>query len=143
MPVIETDVRNTRESARRIRYERGGTITATNVQDAINQSVLQPHALTGTAVTAAQSPYTPNNNDSYLLIDTTAGAVTINLQASALRVGLPLGFKDVAGNASVNPISLVPNGAETVDGLAPYPIDSNYAAVQLGPKTAGGYYVLS
>jgi hypothetical protein len=87
------------------------------------------------------SPYTPGPLVTYLAVDTSLGAVTINLATGASRNGISLVIKDVTGNAATNPISVVPSGAETVDGLAPYTIDSPYSAVELYPKTAGGYAV--
>ena len=140
MTTITTDLRNTIEEARRFRYEPTLPITATDMQTAIDQSVLQPKTINPTAVNFAMSPYAPTNADSYLLVDTSGGAVVINLQAAALRAGLPLAVKDNTGNAVANPISLVPAGGETIDGLAPYPIDANFAAVQIAPR-AGGYFV--
>lgn len=141
MTTVTTDLRNTIESARRIRYEPTLPITATNVQDAIDQSIVVPPTIHPKSVTFAMSPYPPTNSDSYLAVDTSGGSVTINLQTGAARLGLPLVIKDVTGNAVANPISVVPSGAETVDGLAPYPLDSAFAAVELYPKTAGGYSV--
>lgn len=140
MTIIATDMRNTIESARRIRYEPTLPFTATNVQNAIEQAnALQlPQSLT--AVTFAMSPYTPTNADSVLLVNTSGGAVTINLQAAAARAGLDLTIKDDTGNAAANPISVVRNGAETIDGLTTYPIDSNYGAATLSPQV-GGYFV--
>lgn len=141
MPTITTDMRETLDwmTARRIRFEPTLPITATNVQDAVQQAISIPQAITPTPVAA--SPFTPTNSDMYLAVDTTAGPITINLQAGALRSGLPLIIKDVNGHAAANPITLVPNGAETVDGLAPYLMDSNELALQLIPKSAGGYSV--
>lgn len=141
MTTVTTDLRSTIESARRIRYEPTLPITATDVQTAINQAITISQTVVTTAVTSAMSPYAPTNNDSYLAVDTTAGPVTINLQPGFDRAGLALVIKDISGTSGANPISLVPSGAETVDGLAPYPIDSAYAAVELYSKAAGGYAV--
>lgn len=141
MTQIATDLRNTIEEARRFRYEPTLPITATDMQGAIDQAILTPKTITLTPVTLAMSPYTPAALETYLLVDTSAGAVTINLPAAAARNGLPLTIKDGTGNAAANPISVVPNGAETIDGLAPYPIDSNFAAVQLVPKPGVGYAI--
>lgn len=140
MTTILTDLRNTRESARRIRYEPTLPFTATNVQDAIVQANSLPTIVTPTPVTFAMSPYTPTNSDGTLLVNTSAGSVTINLQAASARAGLDLTIKDDTGNAAANPISVVPSGAETVDGLAPYPIDSNYLGATFSPQS-GGYFI--
>lgn len=141
MTQIFTDLRNTIEEARRFRYEPVLPITATNMQDAIDQGILTPKTVTPINITFAMSPYTPAPLESYLLVDTSGGAVTINLATAASRNGVPLTVKDGSGNAAANPITLVPNGAERVDGLAAYLLDSNYAAVQLVPRSGVGYAV--
>lgn len=139
MTIIATDMRSTVEAARRIRFEPSALITATNVQDAIQQSAAIS-VVTPTAVTFAMSPYTVLPTDRVLLVNTSGGAVTINMMAAAARGGLDLTVKDDTGNAAANPISVVRNGAETIDGLTTYPIDSNFGAAQFAPQ-AGGYYV--
>ena len=140
MAVVDTDMalRRTRESARLLRFEPGAILTATDMQTAIEQAVAiaAPGAKT---ITSASSPYTVLSTDRILLVDTTGGAVTINMQASAARQ-YDLEIKDDKGMAATNNISIVPNGAETIDGLAPYTMDSNYSNVIFGVQ-AGGYYV--
>lgn len=141
MSIVGTDLRVTIESARRIRFEPVAPLTATNVQTAIQQArSLPPDIPASTAVTFAMSPYTVLATDTTLLVDTVGGAVTINMMAAAARTNLPLTIKDDTGHAAANAISVVMSGAETADNLAPYPIDSNFAAVQFVPQ-AGGYYV--
>lgn len=139
MTQIATDLRQTRESAKRIRYEPTAPFTATNVQDAIVQSASVPTVIVPTAVTVAMSPYTPLSTDQLLMVDTSGGPVTIQMPLSATR-GLDLEIKDATGNAAANPISVLRAGAETIDGLTTYPIDSNFAAAKLGLKT-GGYFI--
>ena len=141
MVVIRTDVGDTIEEARRIRFEPNLPFTATNVQDAIQQGNIFPKTILPTVVTGMMSPYAPSGVDTILLVDTTAGPVTINLPPSASRNGLELTIKDGGGHAATNVITIVPNGAETIDGINPaYLIDSNYAGVKLGPQD-GGYFV--
>lgn len=96
---------------------------------------------TPTPVNFAMSPYTPAATDQILLVDTSGGAVTIQMPLSATR-NLDLEIKDVTGNAAANPISVLRSGGENIDGLTTYPLDSAYAAAKLGTKT-GGYYVHS
>lgn len=139
MTTIETDLRNTRESARRIRFDPVSSITATNVQDAILQVTSLPTVVVPTPVSFAMSPFTPQATDQILEVDTSGGAVTIQMPLAATRV-LDLEVKDITGNAAANPISVQRAGAELIDGLIIYPLDNAYAAAKFGPKS-GGYYV--
>lgn len=137
MTMIATDLGNTRERARELRFEPTGSITETNVQKAIEQVASQPQGVVQTAVTFGMSPYTVLDSDTFLAVDTSGGAVTINLQAAADRNGVPISIKDVSGDGGTNAISLVPSGAETVDELTPYPIGGAFAGVRLNPQTTG------
>jgi len=140
MTTVRTDLGNTKESARRERFEPTGSITATNVQKAIEQAVSQTTALVPTAIAFAASPYTVLASDLALYVDTVGGAITINLPAQASRASVPLIIKDVTGHAAANNISLVGNGAETTDSLATYLIAADFGGVALNPLT-GGYTV--
>src|ERR1035437_5583955 len=140
MTTLRTDLGNTKESARRERFEPVGSITATNVQKALEQISSQPIAIIPTSVAFAASPYTVKSTDVAIYVDTVGGAVTINLQASAARAGVPLIIKDITGHAAANNISLVGNGAETTDSLATYPIGADFGGVTLNPLV-GGYTV--
>jgi hypothetical protein len=140
MTVLRSDLHNTRQSARELRFEPTGSITATNIQGAIQQAASQPIVLVPTAVNFAASPYTVKATDTFLAVDTSGGIVVIDLQAEASRLGVPLTIKDVTGHAAAHPMSVVPNGAETVDTLAPYPLAGDFAGVTLIPHT-GGYTV--
>lgn len=139
MSIIKTDLRNTRESARRIRFEPVGSLTATNVQGAIQQTSAQGGVPIPTSV--GTTPYAVQPNDTVLYVNTAIGPVTINLPFASVRAGVPLSIKDVSGSGLANPISLVPAGAETVDGLAPYPITGDFAGVRLYPRSGSGYTV--
>lgn len=142
MTIIRTDLGETRERAREIRFEPTAPITATNVQKAIEQAAAQAQGVNvPTSISFANSPYTVLATDTLLYVDTAGGSVVINLQPQAARLGIDLGIKDVTGHAAANPMSLVPNGAETVDLLAPYPVTGDFAGVRLNPKT-GGYAVI-
>lgn len=130
MTIVRTDLRDTIDSARRIRFEQTNGIRATNVQTAIEQVTSTPPGLVPTPVNPGNSPYTPSFTDNYLAVDTTAGPVTINLQPMSDRRNVPLTIKDVGGNASVNNITLA---AQPVDGLSPYLINGDYGSVELIP----------
>lgn len=153
MSTIQTDMRDRLEwmQASRIPYEASTSIAADNVQDAIEAVQANivagsavPPAIVPTPVTFAMSPYTVQPTDYLLEVDTTGGAVTIQTQASASRSNKPFTVKDIAGNSAVNAISVLRTGAETIDGLTTYPIDTPYAAFTFKPKAAGnGYEVQS
>lgn len=145
--LVKTDLRaRPTESARNISYEPTAPITAHDVQSAIEQVqaiAVLPSGSMPTAVTFAQSPYTPTSTDTVLLVNTTGGAVVIQLPLSGSRLTatgyVPLVVKDDAGNSAVNAISVVRAGAELIDGLTAYPIDSAYTAVTFQPKASGGW----
>lgn len=143
--LVKTDLRiHPTEAARNISYDPTAPITAWDVQSAIEQVEAQAVAPPGynpKVVTFAQSPYTPLVTDTVLLVDTTGGAVTIAMPLSATRLAasgyLPLTVKDDVGNADVNAIAVTRAGAELIDGLTSYPIDSKYQAVTFQPKAVG------
>jgi hypothetical protein len=146
--LIRTDMR-TRPvaAARNISVQPTGGITSTDVQSALQElqseiisGSVTPPAIVPTAVNFAMSPYTVLPTDYLLEVDTTGGAVTIQTAASASRANKPFTVKDIAGNAAVNAISVVRTGAETIDGMTSYPMDSAYDAKTFKPKLAGNGY---
>ena len=75
------------------------------------------------------SPYTAAYGQT-LLVDTSGGAVTINLPA-AVAGGSSIVVMDVGGAAGTNNITLDPNGAETISGEATVEIDQDYKGLTL------------
>jgi len=75
--------------------------------------------------------------DSVLAAARAAGAQT----AGYVLLRLPIEVKDSTGHAQANPISVVRNGADTIDGLTTYPIASDFDAKTFKPET-GGYAVI-
>lgn len=143
MAVVRTDLRNTRQRAKEIAYYPTSTLTGRNVQDAIDQVQVEvvvnsakPPAIVPTSISFANSPYAVLPTDYLILVDTSGGAVTINMPLAATRANLPVEIKDSTGNAAANPISVVRAGAETIDGLTTYPIASDFAAFTFKPATA-------
>lgn len=89
---------------------------------------LSPYALIGSSsylnvrtVTATASPAA---SDYLLLVDATAGAVTINLPAAASNAKRVLIIKKTDGSA--NAVTLDGNAAETIDGSATKVISTQY-----------------
>jgi hypothetical protein len=105
----------------------GGTVDGTTIggttPDVVNQ--------TGGSVkyrskAAGDSPYAVLDSDYIIGVDTTAGAVEIDLQAGATAgTGRMLIIKDVGGNAGTNNITIDPNGTEKIDGQSTLVIAAN------------------
>jgi hypothetical protein len=85
-------------------------------------------AMRRTAVGA--SPYTASASDFFLGVDTTAAAISIELDTSRFEVGAYLIIKDEGGNANANNITLSAS-ASTIDGTGTMVIESAYAAVNV------------
>lgn len=87
-----------------------------------------------TSVTGAT--YVPVATDSLLLVNR-AGAVAINLPTAATMNGAPLAVKDISGVAHTNNITITPNGAERIEGLATVVINVDYGGYWLYPISGG------
>lgn len=140
MALVKTDLGNTKESAKRLRFEPFGSISATNVQDAIEEAASSPPVVTETAVNFAASPYTVPVTATFLAVDTSGGPITINLGAASARAGVPLTIKDVTGNAAANNITINRAGADTIEGLTAISVNVDFGGFHLTPRT-GGYVV--
>lgn len=68
-------------------------------------------------------------------------AHNINLPTAASRLGNGIIIKDVAGNAAANIATIVPNGAERIDGKANVKINANFGGYRLAPISGapGGF----
>lgn len=148
MTKLATTLRVPFDRADQVRYSANAANPSTNVQQAIDfatsiaASPTKPANLTAVIVNAAMSPFAMQATHYLIEVDTSAGPVTINANASALRNNLPVTVKDIGGMAGTNAVSIVFSGAEKADTLGPYVIDTNYGDVYLQPKAAGGYTVL-
>ena len=110
-----------------------------------NTTVVQRNALFSGAITGSSAgvglklkyatisttPFSPALSEYVLGVDTSTTAITINLPApGAGDVGRVLLIKDVSNNASVNNITIAPNGTDQIDGVnASVKLESNSAAV--------------
>jgi len=140
MGIVRTDLGDTVTSARRVSFEPVSPLVSTNVQKAIEELSVAANP-PPTTITFASSPYTVVAADRLLLVDTSGGAITINMMPSAARNGLDIEIKDSTGNAATNPI-MVATALEPIDGLINYPLDSAFIAVRFKPKSGGGYAVI-
>ncbi len=141
MGIVRTDLGDTTTTARRVSFEPVSPFVQTNVQKAIEE-IASYSVPSAAAISFASSPYTVVLTDRLLLVDTSGGAITINMMAGGARNGIPIEIKDSTGNAAANPITVTPFGAETIDGLATYLLDSAFVAVNFKPKSGGGYAVI-
>ena len=139
---IQTDLGTTESQmdAKRIVFQAVAPLTATNVEDAINQvqanttiASTMPPTITPTTVNFAQSPYTVLASDYQLEVDTTGGVVVINLPALPARAGKPLEIKDVSLNAFTNNIQVT----GPIEGQNPYLINADGGSVTFRPNKAG------
>lgn len=79
-------------------------------------------------VTHAQSPYTLQLSDSVLLCDVSGGSIIINLLAATGYIGeLTVKLKGTAAN----PVNIVANGIDTIDGQASYSLTFTNQAITL------------
>lgn len=78
------------------------------------------HAISPPVGSISSSPYTlQDHEDGVLLVDTTAGPITINLPDPATVTGLPpYLIVDRENTAHINPITLARSGAEEIDDVA-------------------------
>jgi len=83
-----------------------------------------------TEIDDTDSPYSLLTTDYLLFVDTTNGAVTIDLPSAQVLDGRKIEIKDSGGNFSVNNCIITPQ-AELIDGNANLVINADYAAVEL------------
>ena len=78
---------------------------------------------------ATQVDYWVSPNDNLVGVDSTGGPVTLTLpSALVLEAGHSIIVKDERGAAVANPITVVTEGAETIDGLDTSVINTAYGA---------------
>jgi hypothetical protein len=100
-------------------------------------------------ITGAGSVSVLPTDNILLLQKSPSGASSILLPASGARAGLPITIKDLTGDANTNNVTIVPLGAETIDGFSAADaaangvavIDVDYGWKRLFPLTSGGWYV--
>lgn len=78
----------------------------------------------------AASPYSVTSNDYTVAVDSSGGAVTVELP-EALPVGCTLVICDVQGSAGTNAITITGVLPSTFDGAASYVINTSYGSVTL------------
>jgi len=111
------------------------TPTPTLASQVANKSYVDAYTFRKVEIGAISSGITAELFTHYA-VDTTAGAVTVNLPAGS--PGARIAFSDPAGNFSVNSLTLVPNGSETIVGVAPLELNTDFASVLLYWHTSLG-----
>lgn len=106
--------------------------TFVDIADALTLLGKQLYGFTSVTTT----PYVPLVTDALLLVNL-GSPVSINLPVASTRSGYPLIVKDVSGVAHTNNITIVPNGAELIDGLGFVAITVDYGGYRLFPRGAG------
>lgn len=147
MTIVRTDLGNTRESARRIRVEPFNLLDATNVQEALEEFSGALPSQTAMRIVTAAGAVAITSTDLEVGINKTVGAATtVNLLPAGSWAGIDtmydLTIKDVKGDAFTNNITIVPDGTETIDGLAQWLINMDLGAARLRPNAdRTGWYV--
>jgi hypothetical protein len=113
-----------------------------NALQASFASIFAPATILNSVTVTAAGTYSVQTTDSVVLINkTVAAANSVQLPAANARGGLPVTVKDLKGDGATNNITVLPAGAETIDGLANVPINANYGAYKFWPVT-GGWVIL-
>lgn len=128
----------------------GGTLTAKIIQiDGTAGGAAAPIAGATFAVTSGQSQIAnlgfasqsiavnttlTGASPTYILVNTSGGAVTVTLPSAGAFVTNPMFLiKDVGGSAGTNNITIARQGADTIDGAATSKvINSNYGVFRIG-----------
>lgn len=89
--------------------------------------VVGPIVFSGTTITSASSPYTIPDDLFVVFVDSSTGAVTVNLTATGLANRHVL-IKDSGGTASVNNITVNGNGHD-IDGIISRTISTDFESM--------------
>ncbi len=97
-------------------------------------------------VTMVTNDYSiPNNPSEIYAVDTTISSITLNLP---LISTLPYGGKaiitisDFTGNSSINSITIMTNGSDTIQGSSSFLINTGYATITLMAIPNVNYWIL-
>lgn len=97
------------------------------------QSIASPNRPV-TVVTFAMSPYTVLPGDDILLVDSSGGAVTLDLPTAIGILGQTYTIKKTSSD--VNVVTVDPSGAQTIDGQANMTIDMQYTSFDIVSNNA-------
>lgn len=89
---------------------------------------------------AITSNYSCSSGDTAIIIDTTTTAIQVTLPLASAENGRVIVIKDSEGSASVNNITVEPQGSETIEGASSLLISSDYGSVILASSGSEGSY---
>lgn len=148
MVTVRTQVGTAWEAARRVRFEPVGTISATDVQKAIEevesdaagslQPLTTPTVVTATGNVAATSVVVQTNQVAAIVLTLPLSTAWASVNS---KYGLPLTIFDISGAASSNNVTINCSGGQTISGLASLTINTDYGGFRLEPKSGGGWVV--
>jgi hypothetical protein len=93
------------------------------------------------AITFPDSPYSVENQVAILQVDTTGGAVTIDLQEIGSEYNRDYRLVVIdSGNASVNNITINRAGADLINGSTSLVVSTNGEKVEIGILDQTNYY---
>lgn len=124
----------TRESARRLRVEPRGSLTQTNVQQALEQIATFVTTIPArTTIISTPMTIPATVSEVYFFVGSAASATLPDAATWSLNFpGFVLLLKDVSGLAATNNITINSAGSNTIDGLTSFKIMSNYGFFSLG-----------
>lgn len=79
------------------------------------------------------SPFNTVTSNKVLLVDASGGPITVNLYATAGQTGIRMRIKKI--DATANAVTIVPNGADTIDGLASYQLTAQHEGITMVTST--------
>jgi hypothetical protein len=123
-------------------FERGAAEDGSDdVYNTISLSVLVGSIFSGEQHITAPGPVTVGNDVSVARVDQAIGAaIVINLPPAADK-SVPVLVADWKGDAGTNNITIVPNGAERIQGLANWTIGADNGSIFLRPIPGVGYAI--
>ena len=144
MVTVNTDLGTLRESARRIRVEKTGSLIDTNIQNAL-QNITAGSGISAPTIVTAGSTYTIQPTDSRILVNKSSGSVTsvVAPLAASMSSLYPVLIKDAKGDAVANNITITFTGGELCDGLSQIVISTAYGWVEINPTPGGGSWFQS
>lgn len=87
------------------------------------------------------TPYVVPTTVTRLLLNKTIPSASYVVLSAASTYPLPVLIRDLAGNASSNPITVTFNGSETCDGLTSVVIGTDFGGYWFNPLKTGNWYL--